>query len=85
MQVVAGINQQLQDLVLQASEVSALGDSSTASQLMGLRTSIAKLAAVQQQDVVASIATLAETFAADPLYDATLDLAQFSDVSLGIA
>jgi predicted ATP-dependent protease len=84
LQVIAEINQQLQQLVLQAQQVSASGDSSTVSQLMELRTSIAKLAAVQQEDVVASIASMAEKVAANPLHDLTSELAEFSDVSLGI-
>jgi hypothetical protein len=83
LQVVAEINQQLQELVLQAQQVLPSGDSSTISQLTELRTSIAKLAAVQQEDVVASIASMSEKIAADPLYDLTVDLAQFSDVSVG--
>jgi hypothetical protein len=84
LQVVAEVNQQLQELVRQAQQVSASGDTSTVSQLMELRTSIAKLAAVQQQDVVASIASMAEKVAADPLYNLTSALTEFSDVSLGI-
>lgn len=80
-QVVAGINLKLQELVQQAQQVAASGGSSAASTLLQLRTDISKLAAVQQQDVVASITDLAAKFAADPNYDATVEIAEFSDVS----
>lgn len=80
-QVVAGINQKLQLLVGEAQAVAASGDSSTASQLLALQTSISKLGAVQQ-DVVDSIAVLAAKLAENPAYDATLDLSDFQDVSV---
>lgn len=80
MQVVANSNQKLQELVVQAQQAAASGTSNTAS-LMALRTSISKLAAVQQQDVVASIGNLAAKYAADPTYDASVDLADFTVVS----
>jgi hypothetical protein len=79
-QVVASSNQKLQELAVQAQQAAASGDSNTAS-LMALHTSISKLAAVQQQDVVASIGTLAAKYAADPSYDASADLADFAVVS----
>lgn len=79
-QVVASINQKLQELAAQAQQAAASGTSNTAS-LMALRTSISKLAAVQQQDMVASIGNLAAKYAADPTYDASVDLADFTVVS----
>lgn len=80
MQVVASSNQKLQELAAQAQQAAASGTSNTAS-LMALRTSISKLAAVQQQDVMASIGNLAVKYAADPTYDASVDLADFTVVS----
>lgn len=81
LQVVAGINLRLQALVVQAQQLAASGDSSGTSQLLQLHTDISQLAAVQQQDVVASIATMATKLAADPSYDLSVDIAGFSDVS----
>lgn len=82
MQVVASINKKLQELVVEAQQVAASGDSGAAETLLTLRTGISKLAAVQQEDVVASIGSLAAKFAADPTYHASIDIADFSDVSI---
>lgn len=88
MQVVAQVNQQLQELVAKVLQVSAAGDSSSMSQLTNLRTSISKLAAVQQDALVDSVSDLAESladkFASNPAYDATVELADLSDVSVHV-
>ena len=85
LQVVAAVNLQLQQLVLKAQSVAASGDAAAASQLTALRVSISKLAAVQQQDMVASIATLATdlatNFANNPSYDPSAELTVFQNVS----
>lgn len=80
-QVVAGINQRLQELVAQAQQLAASGDSSDqAATLLALHTGISKLGAVQQSDVVANIAEVATRFAADPSYDASAEITSFSQV-----
>jgi hypothetical protein len=80
-QVVAGINQKLQELVVQAQQLAASGDSSDTSALLQLHVSISKLAAVQQQDVVTSIANMASQLATVPGYNPSTDLQRFSNVS----
>jgi hypothetical protein len=82
-QVLAESNKKLQALVNQIVES---GDSNSAANLVSLSTKISKLAAVQQDDMSTSIATLASSvvarYAADPaVYNPSLDLAQFSTVS----
>lgn len=78
LQVVAEANQLLQ---LKIAKVVAAGDSLSMSELIALRTDISKLAAVQQNDMSASIATLAAMFAADPRIDPSNALVDFQDVS----
>jgi hypothetical protein len=80
-QVVAGINQKLQELVVQAQQLAASGDSSGTAALLQLHVSISKLAAVQQQDVVTNIANMATQLADDPNYDPAADILRFSNVS----
>ena len=83
MQVVAAANQQLQVLVQQAQQLqlSASGGSAVdMSALTALRTSISKLAAVQQDDMSVSIKLMADKVAADPSYNVTADLATFTQV-----
>jgi hypothetical protein len=84
-QVIAGINQKLQLLVEEAQSVAASGGSDTAVKLLGLQTQISKLASVQQEQVLPRAALLAADLAAklatDPAYDASVDLAVFTDVS----
>jgi hypothetical protein len=82
-QVLAASNKQLQVLV---SQIVAAGSSGNAASLADLSTQISKLAAVQQDEMTTSIATLASKiagqYAADPSgYDPSLELAEFSDVS----
>jgi hypothetical protein len=82
-QVVAAANQQLQVLVEKAQQLqlSASGGSAVdMSALTALRTSISKLAAVQQDDMSASIKLMADKVAADPSYNVTADLATFTQV-----
>jgi len=50
------------------------------SVLTALRTSISKLAAVQQDDMAASIKAIADKVAANSSYDASADLASFAQV-----
>jgi len=78
LQVVAEANQLLQ---LKISKVVAAGDSLSMSELIALRTDISKLAAVQQDDMSASIATLAAWIAANPSSNPSVALADFQDVS----
>lgn len=80
-QVIAGINQKLQLLVDEAQALAASGGSDTAVTLLGLQTQISKLASVQQEQVLPQVAILAEKLAADPAYDASVDIAVFTDVS----
>lgn len=81
-QAVAAGNQQLQQLALSAQQAAASGDT---SQLTSLRTSMSKLAAVQQGEMATSIATLssglADKYATIPNYDASEEVANFKDVS----
>jgi hypothetical protein len=82
MQVVAAANQQLQVLVQQAQQLSASGGAAVdMSALTALRTSISKLAAVQQDDMSASIKLMADKVAAN--YNVTADLATFTQVCVG--
>ena len=81
MQVVAAANQQRQVLVQQAQQLSASGGAAVdMSALTALRTSISKLAAVQQDDMSVSIKLMADKVAADPSYNVTADLATFTQV-----
>jgi hypothetical protein len=80
-QVLAASNKKLQGLV---NQIVASGDSNSAANLVSLSTQISKLAAVQQDDMSTSIATLANSvatrYAADPAYNPALELATFSTV-----
>jgi hypothetical protein len=84
-QVVAAANQQLQVLVVKAQQLQLSAASGGAavdmSALTALRTSISKLAAVQQDDMSVSIKLMADKVAADPSYNVTADLATFTQVS----
>jgi len=86
LQAVAAGNQQLQQLAMSAQQAAASGDT---SQLTSIRTSMSKLAAVQQGEMATSIATLssglAAKYATTPNYDASEEVANFKDVSGGPA
>jgi hypothetical protein len=81
LQVVAGINQKLQELVVQAQQLAASGDSSGTAALLQLHVSISQLAAVQQQDVVPRIANMAQQLAVNASYDPAADILGFNNVN----
>lgn len=80
LQVVAAANQQLQQLVQAAQLMSASGGDADMAAPTALRTSISKLAAVQQDDMTVSIKAIADKVAANSSYDASADLASFAQV-----